>query len=194
MGGPGRDRNEPPARRQNGGDRRETPVAPDVPAILRTLVEHQVAFVVIGGVAVAHHGHVRATEDIDIVPEPSEENHRRLWDALRELKAEPLSLGDFRADELPAPFTLESLLNLGNRDLATEYGRVDILQYVVGKLETSEDYEALVERADAAHFDFGTVLFAGYEDLIDFKNLAGRDQDLTDIRALREARGDIGPE
>jgi len=35
---------------------------------------------------------------------------------------------------------------------------------------------------------------SSYEDLIDFKNLAGRDQDLTDIRALREARGDIAPE
>jgi hypothetical protein len=35
-----------------------------------------------------------------------------------------------------------------------------------------------------------TVLFASYEDLIDFKNIAGRDQDLIDIRALREARGE----
>jgi hypothetical protein len=63
-----------------------------------------------------------------------------------------------------------------------------------GKLETPEDYERLAAAADEAHFDFGTVRFAGFEDLIDFKNLAGRDQDLTDIRALREARGDIAPE
>jgi hypothetical protein len=170
------------------------PATPDVPAILAILVKHEVTFVVIGGVAVAHHGYVRTTNDIDIVPEPSEENVRRLWNALAEIEAEPLALGDFRREELPAPFTLERLLNLGNWDLATKHGRVDVLQYVIGKLETTEDHAGLVERADEAHFDFGTVLFASYEDLIDFKNLAGRDQDLTDIRALREARGDIGAE
>ena len=93
-----------------------------------------------------------------------------------------------------APLTLEGLLELGNWDLATKYGRLDILQYLAGKLETLEDYEELAQRADETRFDFGTVCFAGYEDLIDFKNLAGREQDLIDIRALREARGDIGPE
>ena len=167
---------------------------PDVPAILGTLARHEVKFVVIGGVAVARHGYVRATKDVDIVPEPGEENLRRLFDALGELDAEPLALGELRPEELPAPLTLEGLLELGNWDLSTKYGRLDILQYVAGKQETAEDYEALAQRADEAHFDFGTVCFVGYEDLIDFKNLAGRDQDLTDIRALREARGDIGPE
>jgi hypothetical protein len=153
------------------------PPLPDVPAILETLARHKVELVVIGGVAVAHHGYVRATEDVDIVPNPSEDNLRRLTHALVELEAEPLAL--------------EGLLELGNWDLATKYGRLDILQYLAGKQETAGDYEALAQRADEAHFDFGTVRFAGYEDLIDFKNLAGREQDLIDIRALREARGDI---
>jgi hypothetical protein len=166
--------------RRDGNGERTMPPLPDVPAILETLAKHKVKLVVIGGVAVAHHGYVRATEDVDIVPEPSEENLRRLAHALVEMEAEPL--------------TLEGLLELGNWDLATKCGRLDILQYLAGKQETPEDYEALVQRADEAHFDFGTVCFAGYEDLIDFKNLAGREQDLIDIRALREARGDIGPE
>ena len=174
--------------------RSETPAAPDVPAILMTLIRRAVSFIVIGGVAVAHHGYVRATRDIDIVPGPSEENLDRLWNALAEMEARPLSLGDLRPEELPVPFTREGLLELGNWDLATIYGRIDILQNIVGKVETPEDYEQLAQAADEAHFDFGTVLFASFEDLIDFKNIAGRDQDLTDIRALREARGDISPE
>ena len=179
--------------RRDGNGERTIPPLPDVPAILETLARHKVKLVVIGGVAVAHHGYMRATRDVDIVPEPSEENLRRLLHALIELEAEPLALGELRPEELPAPLTLEGLLELGNWDLATKHGRLDILQYLAGKQETPEDYEALAQRADDAHFDFGTVSFAGYEDLIDFKNLAGRDQDLTDIRALREARGDIGP-
>ncbi|MFN2467668.1 MAG: hypothetical protein ABR521_05985 [Gaiellaceae bacterium] len=167
--------------------------APDIPAILATLVKHEVELIVIGGVAVGHHGYVRSTKDIDIVPEPSDENLERLWHALSEMEAEPLLLADFRPQDLPVPFTLDSLHDHGSWDLATKFGRVDILQYVFGKLETADDYEGLAERAHEAHFDFGAVLFTGYEDLLDFKTLAGRDQDLIDIRALREARGDIGP-
>lgn len=170
-----------------------SPAAPDIPAILATLLEHETGFVVIGGVAVAHHGYVRATKDIDVVPEPSGKNLERLWLAVKEMDAEPLALGGFRREELPTPFTLQSLLDGANWDLETRHGRLDILQHVTGKLEASEDYAGLVERADRTRFDFGTVFFAGYDDLLDFKYLAGRDQDLTDVRALREARGEIGP-
>lgn len=180
--------------RGDGNGERKPSALPNVTAILETLAKHRIEFVVIGGVAVAHHGYVRTTKDIDIVPEPSEENLRRLWDALVELEAVPLALGELRPEELPAPFTLEGLLELGNWDLATSRGRLDVLLHIAGKVETPDDYEALAQRADEAHFEFGTVCFAGYDDLIDFKNLAGRDQDLTDIRALREARGDIGPD
>lgn len=179
--------------RRSAGQKR-VPPTPDIPALLGALVKYNVDCVVIGGVAVAHHGFVRTTKDVDIVPGPDEENLGRLWECLVELEAEPLALGDLRPEELPAPLTLQSLRELGNWDLATSYGRLDILQHVAGKIETREDYAGLRERADRAQFDFGTILFASYEDLLDFKNLAGRDQDLTDIRALREARGDIGPE
>lgn len=169
----------------------QAPAIPDIPAILGVLVRHAVSFLVIGGAAVAHHGFVRATKDIDIVPEPSLVNLTRLWDALTEMEAQPLALGDFRADELPIPLSVEALREGGNWDLATTYGRIDVLQSVVGKLESPEDYERLDQRAEAARYDFGVVRYVSFDDLIDFKNIAGRDQDLIDIRALREARGDI---
>jgi hypothetical protein len=41
------------------------PEALDADAILRTLLEHHVDFVVIGGLAVAAHGYARATKDVD---------------------------------------------------------------------------------------------------------------------------------
>jgi hypothetical protein len=169
------------------------PAAADVPAILRTLITHEVSFVVIGGVAVAHYGYVRATKDLDIVPEPSAANLRRLWVALQELEAAPLALQHVRREELPEPLALEGLLKLGNWDLSTKHGRLDILQYIEGKLETTHDAVALAQRSEETRFDFGVVRFVSYDDLLDLKTIAGRDQDLVDIRALREARGDIGP-
>jgi hypothetical protein len=38
------------------------------------------------------------------------------------------------------------------------------------------------------------VTFVGYRDLIDLKYLAGREQDMIDIRALEEAPGSAGPQ
>lgn len=170
----------------------DVPTLPDIPAILAALVDHTISFLVIGGVAVAHHGFVRTTKDLDIVPEPSRTNLARLWEGLTALNAQPLALGDFRIEELAVPFAPEGLYAGGNWDLATTYGRIDVLQYVEGKLETPEDYQLLDRNAEEARYDFGPVRYVSFEDLIDFKNIAGRDQDLIDIRALREARGDIG--
>ena len=46
----------------------------DLAGPLRSLVDADVRFVVIGGVAVAAHAAVRATEDVDLVPDPDSEN------------------------------------------------------------------------------------------------------------------------
>ncbi len=50
----------------------------DADALLRALVEGGVEFVLIGGLAVGMHGAVRATRDVDIVPDPAPGNLERL--------------------------------------------------------------------------------------------------------------------
>ena len=49
----------------------------DADTILRTLIEHGVEFVVIGGLAVGAHGYPRATKDVEVVPAPDPDNRRR---------------------------------------------------------------------------------------------------------------------
>lgn len=170
----------------------QAPGGLDVYGILEALVSAQVDFVLVGGIAVAHHGFVRATKDVDIVPNPADLELEKLWSALRELEARPFALGDFRPEEIP-PLSLKSLTGGANWDLATRYGRLDILQYVEGALESEEDFARLRGRAVPEQHRFGTVWVVAYEDLIDLKNVAGRDQDLIDIRALREANRDSTP-
>ena len=46
---------------------------PDLAGLVRVLVAYRVRFVVIGGVAVAAHGYVRATEDLDVAADPRRE-------------------------------------------------------------------------------------------------------------------------
>ena len=159
--------------------------------LLRALVAGDVEFVVIGGVAVGVHGFERATKDVDVVPAPEYANLERLYTVLKDLDAEQIEVGDYRPHELPYGLSPEGLAQGRNWALATRHGRLDVMQYIDGVLESDEDYAALADRAAALDTPVGRVRFAAYEDLLRTKYAAGRDQDLMDIRALREARGEF---
>lgn len=153
--------------------------------LLSTLGRHGVEFVVIGAFSLAAHSAGRATKDVDIVPDSDAANLRRLLNALTELEAEPLAIGDFRANEVLA-LTLENMQLGGNWLLRTRYGRLDVMQYVEGVRGYAQLREGAVhpeiEMLDRA------PLFAGLDDLIAMKTAAGRDQDLIDIDMLERSR------
>ncbi|HUC07432.1 MAG TPA: hypothetical protein VMR96_05025, partial [Solirubrobacterales bacterium] len=50
----------------------------EVDELLEVIDAHEVEYVIIGGFAVAAHGHPRATKDVDICPNPKQANLRRL--------------------------------------------------------------------------------------------------------------------
>jgi hypothetical protein len=50
----------------------------DFPKLLRLLTEHEVAFLIIGGVAAVIHGSSRLTQDLDVVYQRSPQNLTRL--------------------------------------------------------------------------------------------------------------------
>ena len=156
--------------------------------LLRTLVEHEVEFVVIGGFALGFHGAERATKDVDIVPAPGEQNLTRLWQALDELEAEPQGLEDFRSEEIPIEWSLQGLIEGGgNRILHTRFGRLDVMQWVP-PFDSYDELRvgAVEERVEEVG---GRVLVAGLDDLVAMKEVAGRDQDLIDVTRLRMAHG-----
>lgn len=147
--------------------------------LLGTLGGHGVEFVIIGGFALAPHGYVRATKDIDIVPAPARENLARLAVALRDLNAR-VDPGDIDPDELGIRPDEEGLVAGGNWVLQTRFGRLDVMQDVAGL----RDYRQLRDGA----VEVGGVLYAGYEELVSMKTAAGREEDLRDIGALEAAR------
>ncbi len=64
----------------------------DPSRLIAALLDHEVEFVVIGGVAAVAHGVQRITRDLDLLIEPSKRNRRRAIEALVSLEAE-----EFRA-------------------------------------------------------------------------------------------------
>jgi hypothetical protein len=81
----------------------------DLNAILEELVRGDVEFLVIGGVAVGYHGHIRATKDLDIVPAPDAANLARLARTLEGLDTEIEGAEESENEELPDPLDPEAL-------------------------------------------------------------------------------------
>ena len=153
--------------------RREVPL--DAREILRVLAEHQVDYVVIGGLAVQAHGHTRTTQDVDLVPEPASPNLDRLLAALVALRARPVGTVTPTTSrlELPAAGVLE---------LDTDSGGVDVHLRPPG----APPYADLRSRALNLELGDLRVLVAGRDDLIAMKRVSGRPIDRGDILALTE--------
>ena len=146
--------------------------------ILLSLAEHNVDFVVVGGVAVQAHGHGRSTRDLDVVPRPDLVNLSRLGESLASLGARLL-----KADQ-PVDVTDPQLLKRAPLvPLMTVYGRLDLLNVALTQ-GAPRTYDDLRARAFEAQIDGRTVAVAGLDDLIRMKRAAGRELDLQDIGAL----------
>ncbi len=158
----------------------------DIQGILAELSKEGVEFLVIGGVAVGFHGHVRATKDVDVVPAPAAENLGKLVRVLERLEASVEGADEFEAGELPDPLDPEALALGGNWVLLTRLGRLDLMQW----LGDAPLWDELSPSAVEEQIGGIPIKFVGYEDLVKLKELAARPEDLTDLKRLREARGD----
>lgn len=148
----------------------------DIGATLRALSDADVAFVLIGGVAVAAHGHIRGTEDVDLVPDPDPDNLLRLGNALAGLGARRL-LGDGGAF---VPADHDALAHHRNLSVVTRFGPLDVVQRVPG-LPAFDELAARAVRIEA----FGIpLLVISRSDLIAAKRARGAPRDLADIAAL----------
>ena len=123
-------------------------------------------YVVVGGFAVALHGVVRATKDVDVLIEPSLEN------ALRTLKAlEGLTWGVAR--EMDAAQVVANPITIVGDD-----PRVDLLT-----LAWSVRYADAAPKAQTAEIEGVAVPYADLDTLIRTKQ-TGRFQDKADIESL----------
>jgi hypothetical protein len=123
------------------------------------------------------HGHVRMTNDLDLIPRPTPANLALLAEALNELQARVLNPGSEGA-----PIDAAMLPRATPWQFATAAGDVDVLHDAPGAL----DYDQLRSRALVVELGELQITFAGREDLIRMKRAAGRPVDLADVAVLSE--------
>ena len=156
----------------------------DFSGLLLRLAEHDVRFVIIGGVALVLHGSARVTRDLDICYARDDENLDRLSRALAPFSPALRGAPPGLPFQLDAP-TLKAGLNF---TLQTGAGDVDLLGEVTGVGGFAE----IAATADT-QIVYGTrVMVMSLETLERAKRAAGRLTDIADlaeIRILRNRRG-----
>ena len=156
-------------------------MAYDPLAALRTLDEHHVRFVLIGGLAGRVWGSPTSTNDTDICYARDNDNLERLVAALRELGAR------LRGVDEDVPFALDprTIAKGQNFTFETVDGPLDVLGMPAGV----EGFDEL--RRNAAEFDLGDGLIVAVcdlDDLIRMKRAAGRRKDRIELEVLGAVR------
>jgi hypothetical protein len=151
---------------------------------LRTLSEHGVRFVLIGGYAAALRGSPMITGDIDICYARDGANLQALAGALEELGA------TLRGAPPDVPFRLDAAtLKAGDHfTFSTKAGSVDCLGTPAG----TDGFADLDASATDEDLDVLTVRVASIDDLIRMKQAAGRPQDLIAVEWLSALRDELG--
>jgi hypothetical protein len=161
----------------------------DPAGILRVLVDKDVRFVVVGGIAGALHGSTTLTADVDILYDRDLANLDRLAGALA-------ALGAVRRD-LPAgvkpPVDARALRNGTSFLLTTDRGDLDCIGETPSGAFT---YPQVAPTAERMEIGRGLVVpVASLDELIRMKRATGRPKDRIEVEtlgALRNARDERG--
>lgn len=146
----------------------------DFVELLRSFADHDVEAIVVGAHALAAHGHVRATKDLDVWIRPTLENAARAYRALAAFGA---PLEELEVQDLATPGTV---FQIGVAPV-----RIDILTEITGV----SFEEAWTDKVDAKLGGVG-VFVLSRDKLIRNKRAAGRTQDLADVERLERSDED----
>ncbi|KAB7732178.1 hypothetical protein F5984_08210 [Rudanella paleaurantiibacter] len=145
----------------------------DVKGLFESLSRYQVRYLLVGGLAGVVHGHIRATQDLDLWIQTGDDNKDRLIMALRENEVAGAEL----LKNTPLLFGWTSVVT-GKHGLTLDMGHA---LKAFGEL----DFDACYERAVNASFDGVPFRVIHLNDLIKEKQTTGRLKDLADVEELK---------
>ena len=141
--------------------------------VFASFQEHDVKYVVIGGIAAVLHGVPRATFDLDILIEATPDNAQRLLDALLDAQMGTASLTS--AEELLAH----------EITIFQDRVRLDVQTSTPGLR-----FEDAWRNRETMEYEGQAFYVVSRDDLIASKRAAGREVDLEDVRLLELGNGE----
>jgi hypothetical protein len=142
----------------------------DFSEFIASCVAHDVRFMIVGGYAVAAHGHPRFTKDLDVWIWVDEQNANRLVAALDDFGFGSVGL-------TPDDFLEEGMVV----QLGYPPKRIDIITQADGV-----EFDPCWERHIDVEIGGQRVPFISVEDLLANKKASGRPQDLADAAAIEQ--------
>ena len=159
--------------------------------IFSKLNQHDVRYLVVGGLACSAHGHLRATMDLDLVVALDEANAKRMIEALSSLGYTPT-----------APVRAEEFVKKTTRMDWKQNKHMVVFQMASGNLADTpvdifvdEPFNFEKEYARAPRMEIAPGLHVPVvhiEQLIHMKEAAGRPKDIADVETLRKINSPQG--
>ena len=152
----------------------------DLIGIIDRLIQAEVSFVLVGGLAAVTHGSSMTTQDIDVCCDFSTANLLRLQSAL----AGTHPVHRMTTHRIPLQLTEKNCGRLKNLYLDTDIGQLDCLGEILGL----GDFLTVKEQSEAIELGGHPCYILRIEALIAAKKAMGRPKDIETIRQLEVIR------
>jgi len=149
---------------------------------LERLIQHDVEFAIIGGLAARLRGSPTVTDDLDICHSTAEANLTRLASSLSSMHA--ILRG---AEDVALPLGARLLRQSHNLAFSTDFGSLDCLAQPPG----IAGHAQLLRNADSIKIDGVRIMIASFDDLMAMKRAAGRPKDLIELEVLGALRDEL---
>ncbi len=150
---------------------------PDLSAIIEGLIEADVRFILVGGLATVVQGAPVTTMDVDIVHLQTPPNISKLFNFLKSVNAIYR-----RPDDKIIEPQEQDLSGMGHALLSTRLGPLDVLAFI----EQNQIYEDLIKDSIEIEFRGKTVHVLDIEKIIELKETSNNPKDIQRLPLLKE--------
>lgn len=163
-----------------------------VESVIRSLNQHQVQYLIVGGLAVVAHGYMRFTADIDLLLAVDSANLTKIVAALKSLDYRPrapVPIEDFIDPKKRQEWATQKNMMVFSLN-SPRYPRTEVDLFLESPIDFGKARDRSVRFEVAPGVD---APFCSIADLIELKTIAGRQRDLEDIAKLRQIQKGTSP-
>ncbi|MBU1356713.1 MAG: hypothetical protein KJ620_09115 [Candidatus Edwardsbacteria bacterium] len=154
--------------------------------IIEKLNDEQVEYLVAGGIAVNLHGYIRATMDLDVLMMLDDVNTSKFIKIVKELGYKPKV--PVTIDDFSDPAKRKEWISKKNMVVFSVYNPDNDMEHVDILLEDKIDFHKAYKRREIIKSGGLMINLISLDDLIRLKEIAGRERDKIDIKALQKIK------